>query len=212
MEQSSHHYNYKIKFRENTKLDKDKIKAEDILKYKNMMIKQLGELYIHPREVEIPKFFIQNIVSYDEYGDIIYIPFVATNMNALYLSGYLKGLPKGFISLLEAIILHMDQDGFAFPSIDRLVLLTGISKSTVINYLNAIANREINGTTILYKQTIKRGQGEYDINLYYIPESIVAFNDSDDLISEEEKLNKLANNEPVVFLPELDYSEDNMPF
>ncbi|KOA71425.1 hypothetical protein FBF75_11365 [Bacillus sp. S2(2019)] len=80
------------------------------------MKKQLGDRYIFPQQVFQHTFIVQNIISYDENLDeVIYIPYVATNIHDFYMSGYLKGLSNGLITLMEAIVSHNDKEGFAFP-------------------------------------------------------------------------------------------------
>ncbi|MFD4927696.1 helix-turn-helix domain-containing protein [Peribacillus butanolivorans] len=166
-----------------------KITDNDIQKYKNIMRKKLGERYIKPEQFSQPLFIVQNIISYDEQVDeVIYTPYVATNIQSLYKSGYLKGLPNGLITLIEALVSHADKDGFAFPSVERLAELTGLGRSTVLNYIKTFANNTIKGRVLFYKQTIKRGKGQYDLNVYYIPSCIVAFTDKEDLQTEEDKL------------------------
>lgn len=170
----------------------NKITTEDNKKYKNIMKKQLGDRYIKPEQVTKPLFIVQNIISYDEQiEEPIYTPYVATNIEKLYKNGYLKGLPNGLITLMEAIVSHADKDGFAFPSIERLAEMTGLGRSTVLSYIKTFANNSIYGRVLFYKQTIKRGKGQYDLNIYYIPSCIVAFTDFEDLQTEEDKLQKL---------------------
>lgn len=112
-------------------------------------------------------------------------------------------MPNGLITLMEGIVSHMDKDGFAFPSIERLSMITGLSRSTVLSYIKAIANNSIRGKVLLYKQTIKRGKNQHDINMYYIPESIVAFTDIDDLQLEEEKVQNLQIQTSSISLPDI---------
>lgn len=173
----------------------NKIADTDIQKYKNILKKQLGERYIKPEQVSQPLFIVQNIISYDEQiEEPIYTPYVATNIDKLYLNGYLrdlKGKANGLITLMEALVSHTDKDGFAFPSVERLVTLTGLGRSTVLNYIKTFANNSINGRVLFYKQTIRRGKGQYDLNIYYIPSCTVVFTDIEDLQTEENKLNNL---------------------
>jgi hypothetical protein len=170
----------------------NKITANDIQKFKNIMKKQLGERYIKPEQVSQPLFIVQNIISYDEQADeVIYTPYVATNIHSFYSSGYLKGLPNGLITLMEALVSHADKDGFAFPSVERLAEMTGLGRSTVLSYIKTFANNSINGRVLFYKQTIKRGKGQFDLNIYYIPSCTVAFTDIEDLQTEDDKLQKL---------------------
>ncbi|PEF35329.1 hypothetical protein CON84_23455 [Bacillus sp. AFS094228] len=170
----------------------NKITDNDIQKYKNIMRKKLGERYIKPEQFSQPLFIVQNIISYDEQTDnILYTPYVATNIHGLYSIGYLKGLPNGLITLMEALVSHADKSGFAFPSVERLAEMTGLGRTTVLSYIKTFANNSINGRVLFYKQTIKRGKGQYDLNVYYIPSCIVAFTDKEDLQTEEDKLQSL---------------------
>ncbi|MBD7962527.1 helix-turn-helix domain-containing protein [Fictibacillus norfolkensis] len=192
-----------------------KITDKDIQKYKNLMKKQLEERYIKPEQVTQPLFIVQNIISYDDWTeDVIYMPYVSTNIFKIYNSGYLKGLPNGLITFMQALCSHVDKDGFAFPSVDRLAEMTGLGRSTILSYIKAFANNPISGKVLFYKQTIKRGKAQYDLNMYYVPNCIVAFTDIDDLKTDEEKLQLLQQeqNETNIFeMPDItdeDYMDE----
>jgi hypothetical protein len=191
----------------------NRINENSINKYKNIMKKALGDRYIHPEQVNNPLFIVNNIVSYDEYtGDVIYTPYVATNISELY-EGYLKGLPNGLITFMEALVSHVDKDGFAFPSVDRLTEMTGLGRSTVLNYIKTFANKSVKGKVLFYRQTIKRGKGQHDLSMYYIPNCIVAFTDIEDLKTEEQKLKEISEaSEEVLVLEDIvsdDYALDD---
>ncbi|GMO00637.1 helix-turn-helix domain-containing protein [Parageobacillus thermoglucosidasius] len=169
----------------------NKINESSISKYKGIMKKSLGDRYIHPEQVSQPLFIVQNIVSYDtDTGDVLYTPYVATNTFKMY-DGFLKGLPNGLITFMEALVSHADKDGFAFPSVERLSEMTGLGRSTVLSYIKAFANNSVKGKVLFYKQTIKRGKGQHDLNMYYIPACVVAFTDIEDLQTDEDKLEKI---------------------
>ncbi|MGC3788719.1 helix-turn-helix domain-containing protein [Priestia aryabhattai] len=167
----------------------NKVPQSKITQYKELMKEDLGEHYIHPQDVNNPLFIIQNVASYDEYsGDIIYTPYVSVNTD-LMNNGYLDiHMPKGLMTLMMAIVSHVDKEGFAFPSIERLTEMTGLGRSTVLSYIKTFGNNSIKGRTLFYKKRISRGKGKYDINLYYVPACTVVFTDVEDLQTDEEKL------------------------
>lgn len=191
-----------------------KINETNINKYKGIMKKALAERYTCPEQVTKPLFMVQNIVSYDDYiDDVVYTPYVSVCTD-LMLNGYFdSSTPNGLMALMIAIVSHADKEGFAFPSVERLAEMTGLSKRTVIDYIKTYANNSIKGRVLFYKQTIKRGKGQYDINMYYIPETVVVFTEEQDLLTEEQKL-KMQNDNNAFEMPDivLDEVEENEEF
>ncbi|MBC2392010.1 helix-turn-helix domain-containing protein [Listeria booriae] len=182
----------------NTKIDKN------MGQYKELMRGALGERYTQPEQVNKPLFVVTQLVSYDDVvEDIVYTPYVAV-CGDIFEDGTLnKNTPNGLLTLMLALVSHVDKDGFAFPSVERLSEMTGLSKRTVIDYINVYSGKNVNGRVLFYKQTQRREKGLYDLNIYYVPNCVIRF---DEVVeSEESKLEKLQNDSGDQFvLPDVE--------
>lgn len=80
--------------------------------------------------------------------------------------------PSGFVVFM-AIVMHVDNDGYCWPSIKRLCECTGLSESTVRSSLHYLTNMRINSKRLLAVNSRTSPNGRTTSNGYKLfPDSI----------------------------------------
>lgn len=83
---------------------------------------------------------------------------------AIIQDGILAKLTSSELKVLMVIASHMDDNGLAFPSMDRIVVLAGISKPTVVSAVKGLMELRIDGVPI-FTRTLK-GTGARQSSIY----------------------------------------------
>lgn len=168
---------------------------------KKEMRQALGNFYTNPAELTSPTFEVKVITRYDrESGEKYKDSKIAVDTN-LFVEQFFDGLHGGLFTLVSALITHADKEGFSFPSIATLTKETGLSKSTIIRYMEDYSNAEIKGRVLFYKMGFSKGKN-HTVNMYYIPDCRVFFEDEIEEQTDEEKSEDVASITKKVFNPQ----------
>lgn len=71
------------------------------------------------------------------------------------------------LAVLMDIMLHMDADGVAFPSYERLVKETGYGRDTIAKALDALCKMNVDGTQVLMRWRCRAEDGTFEGSNHY---------------------------------------------
>lgn len=109
------------------------------------------------KEKSIPTFSLDFRHSYDGKKEVSAKGIVGIAMADIH-KGLLSDFTGNELKILLTILAHMDNNGKAFPSQERIADITGISKVTIRKVIKTLLEKKYNGKPLLARELVG---GEY---------------------------------------------------
>jgi hypothetical protein len=81
---------------------------------------------------------------------------------------YLHMFKGAELSVLMALALRMNEDGWCWPSLETLVKDTGYNRRTILRALDSLTQKKIKGRRVLLRAQLRNPDGTFSTNCYLL--------------------------------------------